>query len=67
MNITYGLRRALQLNPGGPGDEHSATGTGAGAEVGERVPRLAAGLCALRALAPGGRVAILALNSDRLS
>ena len=63
MNITYGLRRALQLNPRGPsttfGDRHRSW-----AETGERVGRLAAGLRALGVEA-GGRVAVLALNSDR--
>ncbi len=62
MNITYGLRRALELNPGG----HATTFRGrhrSWAEVGDRVRRLASGLCAL-GVEPGGRVAILALNSD---
>ena len=63
MNVTYGLRRALQLNPGG-----RATTFGARhrnwSEVGERVARLAAGLRAL-GVELGVRVAVLALNSDR--
>jgi len=63
MNITHGLRRALQLNP-----DRLATVIGdqrrAWREIGERVPRLAAGLRILR-VDPGDRVAILSLNSDR--
>ncbi len=63
MNVTHGLRRVLQLAPGG-----LATACGdrrrTWREVGDRVARLAAGLGALGA-APGERVAILALNSDR--
>ncbi len=63
MNITHGLRRALQINPDGP-----ATVFGnrrrKWREIGERVPRLAAGLHALGVHA-GERVAVLSLNSDR--
>lgn len=63
MNVTHGLRRALQINPNGP-----ATVCGGRRrtwrEVGERVPRLAAGLRTMGA-AEGERVAILSLNSDR--
>ena len=63
MNITHGLRRALQINPNG-----LAIVFGDAAqnwrEVGDRVARLAAGFRALGANA-GDRVAILSLNSDR--
>jgi long-chain acyl-CoA synthetase len=63
MNITHGLRRALQVNPNGLaivfGERRRNW-----REVGERVPRLAA---AIRALGGdiGDRVAVLSLNSDR--
>ena len=63
MNITHGLRRALQINPNGLatvfGDRRRNW-----REIGERVSRLAAGLRALGAN-PGDRVAMLSLNSDR--
>jgi long-chain acyl-CoA synthetase len=63
MNITHGFRRALQVNAGGLatvfGDRRQTW-----RELGERVPRVAAGLASLGA-GPGERVAILSLNSDR--
>jgi long-chain acyl-CoA synthetase len=63
MNITHGLRRALQINADG-----LATVFGNRRrnwrEIGERVPRLAAGLRWL-GVNPSDRVAILSLNSDR--
>ena len=63
MNVTHGLRRALQINPNGLaivfGDRKKSW-----REVGDRVARLAAGIRALGAQA-GDRVAILSLNSDR--
>ena len=63
MNVTHGLRRALQINPNGLaivfGDRRKSW-----REVGDRVARLAAGIRALGA-EPGDRVAMLSLNSDR--
>lgn len=63
MNVTYGLRRALQLNPRGRATTFGARHR-SWAEIGERVGRLAAGLRA-SGVGLGDRVAILALNSDR--
>ena len=63
MNVTHGLRRALQVNPNGLatvcGQRRRTWG-----ELGERVARLAGGLRA-RGVADGDRVAVLSLNSDR--
>ena len=63
VNITHGLRRALQINPNGLaivyGDRRRNW-----REVGDRVARLAADIRALGAQA-GDRVAILSLDSDR--
>jgi long-chain acyl-CoA synthetase len=63
MNITHGLRRALQINPNGLA---SVFGNRRRhwREIGERVPRLAAGF-RMHGADPGDRVAILAQNSDR--
>lgn len=63
MNITHGLRRALQVNPNGPAivcDDRRRNWR----EVGDRVARLAAAIQTLGAKADD-RVAILSLNSDR--
>ena len=63
MNVTHGLRRALQVNPNGLaivfGERRRNW-----REIGERVARLAAGIRTLGAKA-GDRVAVLSLNSDR--
>jgi long-chain acyl-CoA synthetase len=63
MNITYGLRRALQINANGLATSYSRRHRTWG-ELGEWVPRLAAGLSAL-GVDRGDRVAVLSLNSDR--
>ncbi|MBC7585748.1 long-chain-fatty-acid--CoA ligase [Tardiphaga sp. vice352] len=63
MNITQGLRRALQVNPEGMATidgERRRTWR----EVGERVSRLAGALQTL-GIGAGDRVAVLMLNSDR--
>jgi long-chain acyl-CoA synthetase len=63
MNVTHGLRRALQINPTGLatvfGERRKSW-----RDIGERVPRLAAGLRSI-GVSPGDRVAVLSLNSDR--
>ena len=63
MNITHGLRRALQVNPQGiailEGERKLSW-----AEVGERVRRFAGALRQL-GVAKGDRVAVLMLNSGR--
>jgi long-chain acyl-CoA synthetase len=63
MNITVGLRRALQVNPHGIAlleGERKLTW----AEVGERVSQMAGALRQL-GIAAGDRVAVLMLNSSR--
>jgi len=63
MNVTHGLRRALQINPHGLAtvfQDRRRTW----AEIGDRVARVASGLHAL-GVAEGDRVALLMLNSDR--
>src|SRR5215472_5901375 len=63
MNITHGLRRALQVNPQGVAileGERKWTW----AEVGERISR-AAGAISRLGIRKGDRVAILMLNSSR--
>lgn len=63
MNVTHGLRRALQVNPNGLATVCSQRRR-TWRELGERVARLAGGLRA-RGVADGDRVAVLSLNSDR--
>jgi len=63
VDITQGLRRAVQVRPNGPSTvfrERRRTWD----ETGERIARLAGGIINL-GLVKGGRAAILALNSDR--
>jgi long-chain acyl-CoA synthetase len=63
MNVTHGLRRALQINAGGIatifGDRQRTW-----SEVGDRVARFAGALRGMGATA-GDRVAVLMLNQDR--
>ena len=63
MNVTHGLRRALQINRHGPatvfGDRRRTW-----EQIGDRVARLAAAFRAL-GVERGDRVAVLMLNSDR--
>ena len=63
MNITHGLRRALQVNPNGLavvcGERRRNW-----REIGDRVARLASAIRGLGAK-DGDRVAVLSLNSDR--
>ena len=63
MNVTHGLRRALQINAGGIatmcGDRQRTW-----AEVGERIARLAGALLGM-GVSAGDRVAVLMLNQDR--
>ena len=63
MNITHGLRRALQVNASAVAtifEDRSRTWR----EIGDRVPRLAAAL-RVRGLGRGDRIAVLMLNQDR--
>ena len=63
MNVTHGLRRALQINAGGIatrfGDRQRTW-----AEVGDRVARFAGALRAM-GIGAGDRVGVLMLNQDR--
>ena len=63
MNVTYGLRRQLHLDPDGLATAFNGRRR-SWSELGGRVARLAAGLLAQGAR-PGDRVAIIAVNSDR--
>lgn len=63
MNLTHGLRRALQVKPDGLAIVEADTRR-SWREVGDRVSRLAGGLSGL-GVDVGDRVAILALNSGR--
>jgi long-chain acyl-CoA synthetase len=63
MNMTHGLRRALQINPSAIAtifEDRRRTWR----DIGDRVSRLAAALCAC-GLGPGDRVAVLMRNQDR--
>src|SRR5262245_60528662 len=63
MNVTHGLRRALQINAGAIamifGDRQRTW-----AEVGDRVAKFAGALRAM-GIAAGDRIAVLMLNQDR--
>ena len=63
MNVTHGLRRALQVNAGGVavmfGDRHRTW-----VEIGDRVARFAGALRAM-GVSAGDRVGVLMLNQDR--
>jgi len=63
MNITHGLRRALQVNPKGLATVYGSRRR-TWSEIGGRIARLAGGL-RTRGVANGDRVAVLSLNSDR--
>ncbi len=63
MNITHGLRRALQINPNGLATVYGQRRRDWG-ELGERVTRLAGGL-RTRGVRDGDRIAVLSFNSDR--
>jgi len=63
MNVTHGLRRALQINRNGLATVFQDRRRNWG-EIGERVARLASGFHSL-GIAEGDRVALLMLNSDR--
>jgi len=63
MNITQGLRRARQINPGGLATICSGRRRTWG-EIADRVARLAGALQGL-GIGAGDRVAVLSLNSDR--
>ena len=63
MNVTYGLRRTLQINANGLATTYSGRRR-TWRDLGERVARFAAGLSAL-GVDRGDRVAVLSLNSDR--
>jgi long-chain acyl-CoA synthetase len=63
MNVTHGLRRALQINAGGIAMKF-ADRQRTWAEVGDRVARFAGALGAM-GVGAGDRVAVLMLNQDR--
>ncbi len=63
MNVTHGLRRALQINPHGLATVFKDRRRN-WAEIGDRVARFASALQTL-GIGAGDRVAVLMLNSDR--